>query len=388
MSAQHEPPGDPLDPDYFENLYNFEQARKERDQAGPKDKAKGERTETSWRPIDLTDALDGIDVPAPTMLARTDGIRLIYAGRTHVFAGASESCKSWAAQVGAAQVLAEGGDVLWIDFEDDERGVVARLLALMVSRDVISTRFVYVRPEEPLRTRDGRHTAGDVDFSELLAAKPWSLIVIDGVTEAMVTEGLDLISNGDVATWSRLLPKRCADTGAGVLMLDHVTKSEDSRGRFAIGGQHKLAGLTGAQYVFDVERPFSRAVSEPVTGIIKITVTKDRPGHVRTHSRDGVIARMELTSYPDGGVTAAFVAPDMSAAPLDLNMALKIASHLAIYAGSSKTRIEEAVGGKAANVRSTLTAMVAAGWVTVEQKGQSHLHSLTVTGREYFLDAE
>lgn len=229
MSAQHEnDPGDPRDPEYFEKLYHLNEERKRRSSANTD---KDGRTETSWRPIDLTDALAGVDVPAPTMLVRSDGVRLIYAGRTHVFAGESESCKSWAAQIAASQVLNEGGDVLWIDFEDDERGVVARLLALLVPREVIATRFVYLRPEEPLRTRDGRHTAGDVDFSEVLALREWSLIVIDGVTEAMVTEGLDLISNGDVATWSRLLPKRCADTGAGVVMLDHVPKATDNRGR-------------------------------------------------------------------------------------------------------------------------------------------------------------
>jgi hypothetical protein len=383
VSAQHDPPLDPLDPDYFAKLHDFEQAKKAKEKA-----SKDARTETSWRPVDLTDALNGVDVPAPTMLARTDGVRLIYAGRTHVFAGESESCKSWAAQVGAAQVLNEGGDVLWIDFEDDERGVVARLLALMVPRHVIEARFVYVRPEEPLRTRDGRHTAGDIDFGEVLALRPWSVIVIDGVTEAMVTEGLDLNSNSDVASWSRLLPKRCADTGAGVVMLDHVPKATDNRGRYAIGGQHKLAGLTGAQYVFDVERPFSRATSEPIVAIIKITVTKDRPGHVRTHARDGVIARMELTSYPDGAVSAAFIAPDDSVAPLDMRKAVEIAAHLIIYPKSSQTKIEEAVEGNARNIRSTLLAMVTAGWVAVEQKGQSHLHSLTVSGQEYFLDSE
>jgi hypothetical protein len=383
VSAQHDPPLDPLDPDYFAKLHDFEQAKKAKEKA-----SKDARTETSWRPVDLTDALNGVDVPAPTMLARTDGVRLIYAGRTHGFAGESESCKSWAAQVGSAQVLNEGGDVLWIDFEDDERGVVARLLALMVPRHVIEARFVYVRPEEPLRTRDGRHTAGDIDFGEVLAMRPWSVIVIDGVTEAMVTEGLDLNSNSDIASWSRLLPKRCADTGAGVVMLDHVPKSTDNRGRYAIGGQHKLAGLTGAQYVFEVERPFSRATSEPIVAVIKITVTKDRPGHVRTHARDGVIARMELTSYPDGAVSASFIAPDDSVAPLDLRKAIEIAAHLVIYPKSSQTKIEEAVEGNARNIRSTLLAMVTAGWVAVEQKGQSHLHSLTVSGQGYFLDAE
>jgi hypothetical protein len=339
---------------------------------------------STWLPVDLADALAGVDVPAPVHLTRTDGIPLLYAGRTHGFAGESETCKSWVAQIASAQVIKGGGDVLWIDFEDDDRGVVSRLLAMSVPIPVISERFVYVRPEEPLRTRAGAWTAGGVDFDTVLASRPWALIVIDGVTEAMVTEGLDLNSNSDIATWSRLLPKRCANTGAAVAMLDHVPKSTDNRGRYAIGGQHKLAGLTGCQYVFEVERPFSRATFEPVVGVIKITVTKDRPGHVRTFARDGVIARMELTSYPDGAVRAELLAPNDSTAPLDLILAGRIAGHLAVYPKSSKNSIEKTVKGHNDTIRETIQLMVVAGWLVVEQRGQSHLHTLTDTGIEYF----
>lgn len=339
---------------------------------------------STWQPVDLTDALTGVDVAPPTILARTDHVCLLYAGRTHGLAGESETCKSWVAQIGSAQVINAGGDVLWIDFEDDDRGVVSRLLALMTPPGVIKAHFVYVRPEEPLRTRDGKWTAGGLDFDKVLASRTWTLIVIDGVTEAMVTEGLDLNSNSDIATWSRLLPKRCANTGAAVAMLDHVPKAVDNRGRYAIGGQHKLAGLTGCQYVFEVERPFSRATHEPITGVIKITVTKDRPGHVRTFATGGVIARMELTSYPDGGVTAALLAPNDSNAPLDLILATHIAEHLKIYPKSSKNSIEKTLGGNASALRRTLEVMVNNGWVAVESKGQSHLHALTDTGSEYF----
>lgn len=341
---------------------------------------------STWQAVDLTDALNGVDVPPPIYLARTDNVCLLYKGRTHGFAGESETCKSWVAQIASAQVIQADLDVLWIDFEDDDRGVVSRLLAMMVDKAAIATHFVYVRPEEPLRTKDGRWTAGGVDFDAVLASREWALIVIDGVTEAMVTEGLDLNSNSDIATWSRLLPKRCANTGAAVAMLDHVPKSLDNRGRYAIGGQHKLAGLTGAQYVFEVERPFSRATHEPITGVIKITVTKDRPGHIRTHAQEGVIARMELTSYPDGSVTVKLLPPTESTAPLDLILATRIAEYINIYPMSSQTSIEKTVQGNAGVIRTTLKSMVESGWVFVEHRGQSHLHALTETGSEYFID--
>lgn len=339
---------------------------------------------SSWTPVDLTDALAGVDVAPPARLARTDGIHLLYAGRTHGFAGESESCKSWAALLAAAQEINAGNPVLWIDFEDDDRGIVARLLALGATPTTINTLFTYVRPEEPLRAHDGRITAGGTDFATTITLRAWTLIVIDGVTEAMVTEGLDINSNADVATWNRLLPKRCASTGAAVVMVDHVTKSSETRGRYALGAQHKLAGLTGAQYVFDTERPFSRASHDPITGIVRITVTKDRPGHVRSRADDGVIARLELTSYPDGGVTAALVAPDQVTAPLDVALAARIAEYLTTYPGATQNKIEANVDGKTPRIRAAIQAMVSNEWVTVVPKGQSHLHHLTPEGEEYF----
>jgi hypothetical protein len=49
--------------------------------------------------------------------------------------------------------------------------------------------------------------------------------------------------------------------------------------RFALGGQHKLAGLTGAAYKFTTAKFFTRATgTEPVVGRVIITVEKDRPG--------------------------------------------------------------------------------------------------------------
>ena len=58
--------------------------------------------------------------------------------------------------------------------------------------------------------------------------------------------------------------------------------------RFALGGQHKLAGLTGAAYKFTTAKFFTRATgTEPVVGRVIITVEKDRPGYVRGRTDEG-----------------------------------------------------------------------------------------------------
>jgi hypothetical protein len=344
---------------------------------------------TTWETMDMTDALDGVDPPAADLWLRTDGVPLLYRGAMHWFHGESESCKSWAAQLATAQVLNSGGRVLYIDFEDDVRSVVHRLLALAVHRDTIAKGLSYVRPDEPLEDGRGRITAGGVSFARLLdgeftdGATDWDLAVVDGVTEAMTIEGLDLNSNADIATWLRRVPVRLAALGAAVVMIDHVTKSRDERGRFAIGGQHKLAGVTGAAYTFTALRPFYRTTDEPVTGTVSVGIVKDRPGHVRRCARDGKIGTLELTAYPDGGVTAALVPAVVEPAP-ELSLAIRVLEHLELYDGATMRNIEDGVPGGSHQLRSCLKwlAHEDRAWVVVEQKGRSHLHWITDAGRE------
>jgi len=73
----------------------------------------------------------------------------------------------------------------------------------------------------------------------------YGLAVIDGVTDSMGLFGLFGKDADDVARWHRTLPKAVASkTGAAVVCVDHVAKDSQTRGRFALGSQHKMAGLT------------------------------------------------------------------------------------------------------------------------------------------------
>lgn len=343
----------------------------------------------TWEPVDLANALKGVDIPGPELLARDDGANLWYRGRIHWLQGEPESCKSWLALVGVAQTLANGGRVLWVDYEDDDRGVVARLLALSVSPDVIADRFQYVRPEEPLATvdrytRETRYTRGHIALTALLDTNRYDLAVIDGVTEAMVTEGLDMMSNPDIATWMRRLLRVLADSGAAVVAIDHVTKSKDDRGRYAIGGQHKLAGVTGAVYTLTTHRPFARARSDAHTGVIILAVTKDRPGHVRAAAPEGKVAVLELTSYPDGGISYR-LRPGADAQPEgDVALAGRILQYLAVYDGATTRAIEDAVTGNREAIRACLQWMADPfrAWIDVRKIGNAHHHHLTDAGHD------
>ncbi len=337
---------------------------------------------TTWAPVDLAPVvLRDATVDPPSVLARSDGVYLLYPSRVHAFQGEPESLKSWAAQLAAMQVISWGDDVLYIDFEDTEVGVVSRLRAMGLAAGSIASHLVYIRPDEPLRMRHNALTPAGVEFENLLARRSFALCVIDGVTEAMAIEGLDLLSNADVATWIRRLPRPIAEKGAAVVVLDHVPKDRTNQGRYAIGAQHKLATLTGAAYKFSVKSPLARATgTTPVEARVIMTVEKDRPGFVRARAIDGKIAELRITSWPEGNVSAS-LEPPTEGPDADSEVAYRILEFLAHYDGSPKNGVEHGVEGNATAIRNALRWAVDQRWVRVEQKGNRHLLHLTDLGR-------
>lgn len=339
---------------------------------------------TSWEPIDLRPALAGEGPPAPAIWQHKRGHRLLYGGRTHAFFGASETLKSWAAQAAVAEVLSLSGDVLYIDYEDDQDGVTTRLKALGVADGGILEHLVYIRPDEPLTTGRGEYTRAGLRFYEILSGRSWQLAVIDGMTEAMTTEGLDVNDNADAARFQRRLMRPIADTGAAALAIDHQAKNADSGGRFAIGAQHKLAGLTGAAYRFESQRPLGRPDgSEPGVGLTKVTVSKDRPGYIRSRAQDGLVGILRVTSWPDERVDIDIIDnADLGDEGADMELAGRILTHLATYQGESGNQLEKGIGGNAAALRSAVKWMVGKGWIDVRKEGRSNCHYITEAGRK------
>lgn len=232
--------------------------------------------EASWGPVDLGGFLDGSYVAVePTLLRRTDSIALLYPGLVHSFHGESESGKSLLLQIEAARLVTAGEDVLFIDFESDAGSVARRLVTFGAPVDEVLKHFHYVRPHAaPDSSADERHA-----WNALLEQR-YALAVIDGVTDALTIFNYKTKENDDITAWMRRFPRRLADrTGAAVALVDHVTKDSDTRGRFAIGGQAKMNGLTGAAYTVEIHEPLGIGLR----GEIVLRVGKDRPGQVRAH---------------------------------------------------------------------------------------------------------
>lgn len=330
----------------------------------------------SWRPVDLTSVLDGTYQPVtPTVGARSDGVGLFYPGRLHTIASESEGGKTWFALITCASELEKGNGVVYLDFEDDEGGVVGRLLALGAQPDDIRARFAYIRPEDALTALGNRD-----DLGECLADLRPTLAVLDGVTEAMALHGLELKDNTDVARFGKMLPRWIADQGPATVALDHVVKDRENRGRYAIGGQHKLAGLNGAAYTLENRTPF--AINQ--TGKSSVYIAKDRPAQLRRHAlpSEGKLhwfADLVVASASDSHVAGSLYAP----APRETSpmrptaLMAKIVSALRYEPmGLSKNAIETTVGGKREFTRLALELLVNEGAVIATKQGVAMVHTL------------
>lgn len=249
----------------------------------------------SWAEVDLTDVLEGGTITTPPrIMGRTDGVMLLYPGRVHSIAGEPEAGKSWVClQAAAEAMMLRGEHVFYIDYEDTAHGIVGRLRAMGVPGNLILALFHYIQPDARLDTT-ARHL-----IRRLAEEHPPSLVILDGVSEAMTKEGLEINDNGNVVEfydrlprWLKTLPAETGD-GPSVILIDHVKKrqSDDVGGdRSGIGGQHKLAGLDGCQFILRTVLAFSPG--HP--GMSRMFVTKDRHGLVREHSRNGVIAELHV----------------------------------------------------------------------------------------------
>jgi hypothetical protein len=234
-----------------------------------------EPTTSSWLP-EFINADNIFDEPEPSILRRADGHHIFYAGKINALFGESESGKTWIALEAVRQELEKNNTVFYLDFEDSVRGIYNRLNTLGADLRHFKT-FLYSNPSEPL-TQGAREAL----LTRIDEFKP-SLIVVDGVNAAMNVMGLDLEKNKDATSFSQEVLRPMRLHNAAILTIDHVTKSKDNRGNYAIGAQAKRADIDGCAVAVEVEIAFGRGID----GALALKVTKDRPGFVRAICQEG-----------------------------------------------------------------------------------------------------
>lgn len=245
-------------------------------QNGSTESYEANKTSSSWRFEDLTQLASGIELPpTPTVFQREDGQGLFYRGAVNDLHGEPGCGKSMLAQIATAQELKQGHDVIYIDYEDSARNVVKRLLLLGVTGEAIVTHLHYVRPS----AKPSSPTSLDGWKETLAYADTATLAIIDGVTSCLAYAGLDSNSGDDIAAWYNTMPRLISACGPAVVLIDHVVKSKDNRGRYAGGSMQKLALIDGISYSVDMTKP----VGKGVKGTIVIKSGKDRISEIEEH---------------------------------------------------------------------------------------------------------
>lgn len=320
---------------------------------------------SSWAPVDLGRILEGEQIgEPPTMLPRTDDVRLFYRGKLHTVQGEPESGKGWLLLRAVADELQAGEHVIYIDFEDGPETIVERLVLLGVERETIRQRLHYVNPDEPV-SEDAWAA-----LESALACSP-SLIVLDGYTEALALHNLSIKDNDDIAKWGKLVPRRLLRTGAAVVQIDHVAKDRETRRQFGLGAQHKLAGVDVA-YGLEAVEPLGRGRE----GLVRLTVAKDRPGYVRQYAADGKrIADMHVSSGEDGSVEVRLEPPPESSGTFrPTHLMGQVSEAIEASPGLTTKRIRAAVSGKGTWVDTAVERLIAEGYVERRKSGMAYEH--------------
>jgi hypothetical protein len=228
----------------------------------------------SWQRIDLS----ADEYAQPTEPPVTLG--LFYRGKRHALSGPPEAAKTLVALVAGLEHKRAGhGEFGIVDFEMGEHATRLLLSELGATDEEIAAVYYAVADGPP----------GADDVAALVAAGV-TFMVIDSAAGAYDASALDDNKRQDAERFARTWIEPLWKNGIATVLIDHVVKDTESRGKFAIGSERKL-GTVDVHLGLEAITPLSRGT----TGLFRITTHKDRPGHLpRPRAAD-----LELASDPE-----------------------------------------------------------------------------------------
>lgn len=294
------------------------------------------------------------------ILYRADGTALLYSGKVNTIFGTSGSGKTWVALVAIAQAISQGLRCLYIDWEDDVRTFLRRLLYLGADESDILEYAEYTSPTGP---------ASYVAVQRLIDLR-FHLVVMDSTGEGIAAQGgLNQNDDGDVATWMRGLPRPLAWSGAGVLLVDHMPKALDGP-RQEIGSQRKRAAVSGASYEVDQVEAFSKYQA----GKLILRTGKDRGGN---WARGSIVGEMTLIPGEERlhvRLEVPMWTNDGGEVVRPTSIMERVSLYLESHPGATVRAIEVDVHGRKATIAQAVAVLVDEGYVSTNQVGRRIEH--------------
>jgi Fe2+ transport system protein FeoA len=298
-----------------------------------------------WPTVNLADPQYAIP-PDPPAIAG-----LLYEGKRHVASGPQESAKTLIAYHLLLLALREGQQVAVVDLEMGPVATRRMLSDLGATDDELGT-LVYTEPTGPPSHAD----------LERIAVAEVRYVLIDAAAGAFDLTGLDDNSRKDAEAWARQWVQPLFSRGIATIVLDHVTKNVEGRGKYAIGSERKTGGA-------DVHLGFEalKTLTRGGTGLVKITAHKDRGAYLQRPTA----AIVELASDPDTHqITITYKAPEaMEDGPVKHTIyAERVSKALEANDGQpmSQRQLVEACQGGTDYIRDAANELVQAGYATVE----------------------
>lgn len=227
---------------------------------------------------DVAAMLDGDmpSAPAPSVMARTDGVCLFYPGQVNVLIGDPESGKTMAADAAASETLSRGHRVLILDLDHNgPESTISRLIDLGAPETALRDpgRFRYCEPEDGLEI-----------LRVVRDCSTWQphVVILDSVGELLPLWGASSNSPDDYTRVHAAVMKPLAVTGAAVICIDHLAKNAESRAMGSTGtaAKKRAVALSLRVTIADQFVP-GRG------GSAHITIVKDRHGGLRQHCPTG-----------------------------------------------------------------------------------------------------
>ncbi len=232
----------------------------------------------TWQPANLIQL--AANPPAPPTIGG-----LLYPAKRTVLSGETESMKTWLALILCKAELDIGLPVGWVDLDAMGPGaLLERLQLLGVTDEQIADDFLYYEPSEMLDTPKIQAVAATI------AERQIRLFVIDAFNPILSLHGLEPNSTPDIETFWRTIADPIATAGAAPVLLDHVVKNAENRGKYSYGSERKASGAT-VHLGFRLLEPLTKGGR----GRTLLTVHKDRPGYLPRPT----LGRLVITSHDD-----------------------------------------------------------------------------------------